>query len=399
VLDFLKEDLASLFESGVPTIAGLLYPPAASNQAFDKSISKVEVMHVMKRSQFASLGGLFVALLCAPVWASVTAQPGTVNYVEGDVSIGGKSLNDKSIGSAILAPGQSVSTNNGKVEILLTPGIFFRLADNSSAKMISPGLTTTVLALDRGRALVEVDEIHPENNVRINEQGGSTQLLKLGLYEFDADRRQVWVFDGLASVQTGDRQTKAKGGREVSLNATGQLESQKFDKKAYQEDDFYRWASLRSAYIADANVDAARLYAGGGPVYGGGFAPGWFGTGWYWDPYFDAYTFIPGDGIFFSPFGFGYYSPWYVGGLPFYGYGGIHRHFWPGYRPLYAAGSRSFGSSGHAFHVGGGSVGAASGFSRGGGFRSGAAGGFHGGTAGGFHGGGGGGFHGGGGHR
>lgn len=361
----------------------------------------------MKRSKFASFGGLLLlAISCVPVWASVTAQPGTVNYVEGNAVMGTQSLDNKSVGSAILAPGQSILTHNGKVEILLTPGIFFRLEDNSSAKMISPGLTTTVLTLDKGRAIVEVDEIRPENNVRINEGVTSTQLLKVGLYDFDADRGQLRVFDGLASVQTGDQQTNVKGGRELSLSGTAKLKSQKFDKKALQEDDFYRWASLRSSYVAEANVDAARLYAGGGPVYGG-FGPGWFGTGWYWDPYFDAYTFIPGDGIFFSPFGFGYYSPWFVGGAPYFGYGGIHRHFSPGYRPRYAAGGRSFGFTGHAFNVGRGSVGGfnrggalGAGVSRGGGFRSGGAGSFHGGASGGFHGGGGGGFHGGGGgHR
>src|SRR2546429_6629765 len=37
--------------------------------------------------------------------------------------------------------------------------------------------------------------------------------------------------------------------------------------------------------------------------------------------WFDGFTFIPGDGIFYSSFGWGFYSPWYVYGAPFYGYG------------------------------------------------------------------------------
>ena len=79
-------------------------------------------------------------------------------------------------------------------------------------------------------------------------------------------------------------------------------------------DDFYRWASLRSSYLADANVDAAEAYAGSG-----GWRPGsWYGDGWYWDPWFDAYTFLPGDGIFFDPFGWGFYSPWCA---PYFGFG------------------------------------------------------------------------------
>jgi hypothetical protein len=57
---------------------------------------------------------------------------------------------------------------------------------------------------------------------------------------------------------------------------------------------------LRSGYLAEANVDAASIYLADG---WGPWGYGWWGADWYWDPWFDAFTFIPGDGIFFSPFG------------------------------------------------------------------------------------------------
>jgi uncharacterized membrane protein YgcG len=337
----------------------------------------------MKRSKFASLGGLFfVAILCNPVKASVPVQPGTINYIEGAASIGGRALSDKSVGSTTLAPSQTVSTSNGKVEILLTPGIFFRLADNSTAQMVSPGLANTVVTLQKGRAMVEVAQILPANNVRINVEGASTQLLKAGLYDFDADRGRLRVFDGQAMVQTNGQQTKVNSEHQLSLNATGKLKSVHFDKKAF-EDDFYRWGSLRSSYIAEANVDAARMYTN----VSGFYPNAWYGAGWYWDPYFDAYTFIPGDGIFYSPFGWGYYSPWFVFGAPYFGYVGGYHHFWPGYRPLNITPTSASHFTGHAYSVGRGSIG---GFRSGGNFGGGMsrAGGFGGG---GFHGGGGGG--------
>jgi len=63
---------------------------------------------------------------------------------------------------------------------------------------------------------------------------------------------------------------------------------------------------------------------------------GWWGSDWYWDPWFDAFTFIPGDGIFYSPFGWGFYSPWWVYGAPFYGYGyGYGRGYGYGYGHYY----------------------------------------------------------------
>ena len=42
--------------------------------------------------------------------------------------------------------------------------------------------------------------------------------------------------------------------------------------------------------------------------------PSWFyGTGWYWNPYYSSWAFVPGGGYFYSPFGFGFYSPAYWG--------------------------------------------------------------------------------------
>jgi hypothetical protein len=349
----------------------------------------------MKRSSLKAWGGFLLAVaLCSPAWGSTPPQPGTVNYIEGQASINGENLTSKSVGSTVLAAGQSLSTQDGRAEILLTPGIFFRVGDHSSVQMISPGLEDTVLALERGRAIVEVEYIRPESNIRIREDGASVQLLKAGLYDFDADHQQIRVFDGKAAVESNGGQVELKGGHQLVFNAAGPLKAHKFDKKAYQ-DDFYRWASLRSSYLAEANVDAARIYAGGG-----GWSPGmWYGTGWYWDPWFSAYTFIPADGIFFDPFGWGFYSPWMVYGAPYFGYGfgygRYYHHFGPGYHPPYFArgGGRSFGFAGHAHSVRGNSFG---GFSRGGSF-GGPRGGFGhvgGVSRGGF---GGGGFHGGGG--
>jgi len=226
----------------------------------------------MKRSRSKAAGGFFLAaLIFSPVWGSVPPQPGTLNYIEGQAAIGAQALSDKSVGSAKLAAGQTLSTEDGRAEILLTPGIFLRVGDHSSLQMVSPGLADTIMALQKGRAMIEVADIRPENNVRIAENGSSTQLKKVGLYDFDADRGLLRVFDGKAVVQAGGRQIEVKSGRQLNLQATGKLQARKFDKKTYM-DDFYRWASLRSSYLADANVDAARTYAGGG---------GWVPGGWY----------------------------------------------------------------------------------------------------------------------
>jgi hypothetical protein len=295
-------------------------------------------------------------------FAANPARPGTVNYIEGGVFLDGKQVNEKDVGNVELNAGQVLSTSTGKAEILLTPGVFLRLDDNSAVKMISPSITPTQVELERGRAAVEVDELYPQNNLEIVDGGVNTQLVKTGYYEFNTNNPTVEVFTGKAAIQVGDGKYKVvKGHHEIVLAEAARGRPASFNVRD-ATDDLYNWNSLRSQYLAEANNEIAGNYAG---VSG-------FNPGWYWDPYMWDYTFI-GMNPYWSPFGFGFYPPWWGG---FYG-GYYGRGFRGGYGRGYGGGiSRGGFGGGGGFHGGGG------------GFRGG-------GGGGGFHGGGGGG----GGHR
>jgi hypothetical protein len=250
-------------------------------------------------------------------------RPGSINSLEGQASIGTMPVTPNMVGSVVLEKDQTLTTQVGKVEILLTPGVFFRVAENSAVKMISPDLATTRVELDKGRALVEVIEIRNQNDIEIVQNGGSTKLLKNGLYEFDADHSQVRVFKGNAEVTVANQKITLGENREVAFSADVKLRSQSFDPKMF-EDEFYRWASLRSGYLSEASVSTARAYMGAGP---GLYAPGWTGFGWYWDPWFGVYTFVPAGGVFYDPFGWGFYSPFAIYGSPFFYHPGIPHGF------------------------------------------------------------------------
>ena len=297
---------------------------------------------------------LSLATLCAPVALAQTANPavpGTINYVEGSVSIEGRILNQRSVGSAQLEPGQVLETAKGKAELLLTPGVFLRVGENSTVRMVSPDLLNTQVEVERGRADIEVDEIHPRNNIEVTEAGSNTRLLKNGFYAFDADKHTVRVFKGEAELlETGDvaKQVKLKGDHQVELAGNEAVRSVSFNRDQ-AEDSLYSWSSLRSQYLAEANINLASQYAG----YGG-WAPGW-----YWDAGFYGYTWLPGDGLLWSPFGWGFYSPRYIyyGGPIFYGGRGFGRGYVParGYAGSFHGGGFSGGgvhSMGGGFHGG-----------------------------------------------
>jgi peroxiredoxin len=288
-----------------------------------------------------------------------TANPGAVNYVEGSAFLDGTTLNRRDVGRAYLEPGEVLSTTTGKAEVLLTPGVFLRLDDNSAVKMISPDLTRTQVEVEKGRAAVEVDQIFPQNDLEMTDAGVSTRLLKPGLYEFNANQPAAMVFQGKAVVNEGDGRSKEiKDHHETALVANASLKSVSFDTHDAQ-DQFYNWSSLRSQYLSEANGQIADQYAG---VAG-------FNSGWYWDPYMWDYTFV-GIGPYWSPFGFGFFPPW--GWYSGYWRGGYFGgHFYGG---GYRAGGRGGGFAASRGY-------AVSGFHGGGGFAGG--GGFHGGGGGG----------------
>jgi hypothetical protein len=254
------------------------------------------------------VGTVFAAgslMMAAP---APVARPGMLNYVEGQVAIDGQTMGRSSIGQAEVAPGQTLSTQQGKAEMLLTPGVFLRLNDHSSVRMVSPSLTDTRVELLQGEALVEAQMVQKENRLDVIDHGVETILEKDGIYRFDADRPMVSVFDGKAKVLVNDKGVDLGKGKELAL-ATETMKPQKFDRD--QADSLYQWSKLRSEYDAQANSASARMIVVE--------RPGWFlGTGWYWNPWFGSWAFVPGAGWGYSPFGFGFYSPAYWAyGRPF----------------------------------------------------------------------------------
>jgi hypothetical protein len=295
------------------------------------------------------------------------ARPGTINYIEGQATLNGQPLTPQSVGHTEIATGQTLATESGgKAEVLLTPGVFLRLGDNSAITLVSPDLTSTEVQVDHGVAEVEVDLLYKQNHLMVDQGPAQAVLLKNGLYEFDATAGQVRVFDGEAAVspsQTSKKWINVKDHHELAINGAS-TKPQDFDgQQAANQDPLYKWSKLRANYLGQANLNLAERYAG---------APGAY-PGWAWDSGIYGYTWLPGDGLFWSPFGYGFYSPWYLYGggfiYPGYGYGG---GYYGGVRGIVRGPYR-----------GGVAVAPTRGFASGGSFRGGfSGGGFHGGGGG-----------------
>ena len=87
--------------------------------------------------------------------------------------------------------------------------------------------------------------------VQIVDHGVTTQLIKTGYYEFDANHPEAMVFKGQAEVEVGDGKWETvKDHHELALVPNGAREkTANFDSHP-ANDELYNWSSLRSQYLA-----------------------------------------------------------------------------------------------------------------------------------------------------
>jgi hypothetical protein len=261
------------------------------------------------------LSGLLLTAVCAlPDAYTISAKPGAVNYIEGKAFLNDKPLSDKGLKSVFLDKNDVLSTDGGKTEVLLTPGAFLRMGDDSQIRMISPSLTDIQVEVSRGEVMLEVSGLVKGTKIQIINHGSSTTIEKNGLYRFTADIPPVAaVLDGKAEVALGDRTIHLKKGKQTVL--TADLRPEKFDTK--KADDLYAWSNVRSEYEAAASFRVAQsAYTSGIGRSRGYGVNGFYSPGWWWDSTFDCWAWLPGSGAFYSPFGYGFYSPALVAYAP-----------------------------------------------------------------------------------
>jgi hypothetical protein len=227
------------------------------------------------------------------------------------------------------------TTEAGRAEILLTPGVVMHVGESSSFRMITKRLIDTRLELLTGSAVVSAVEIAKDTNVTIVCKNAAVALAKAGHYRFDTEPARVKVLAGVATVEIGDQHLEVTGGKMLLLSGTT-ASLEKFNKE--DTDSLDNWAQRRDQLMAMANVSAAHSMS---------YASSGYGV-WGWNPYYGMYTFIPGSGRFCDPFyGYCYWSPYTVGRVfynppPVYSSGG-----WGGYNASYPTmGATSSGYSG-----------------------------------------------------
>src|SRR5271163_385462 len=96
----------------------------------------------MRSVRLICAGALFCA---ATLWAQqmISVRSGLVHYTEGSVTVDGKQVENKNSEFSSLLANQELRTGEGRAELLLTPGAFLRVSENSTVRMVSTDLSNT----------------------------------------------------------------------------------------------------------------------------------------------------------------------------------------------------------------------------------------------------------------
>ncbi|PYV87454.1 MAG: hypothetical protein DMG05_17620, partial [Acidobacteria bacterium] len=157
----------------------------------------------------ALVGSLFTLVMGLTLYAQdvsqnfISAKSGMVNYVEGKPIV---FTSDNQQGSKVSARDQLKSGDrlqteeNDRVEILLNPGSYLRVAANSEIRILQTSFDDMHFGMTRGVAILESAAFDKKvHSIKISTPSGDLQILANGLYRFEVSPDQpveVSVYSG-----------------------------------------------------------------------------------------------------------------------------------------------------------------------------------------------------------
>lgn len=196
---------------------------------------------------------------CCPAFAQsvISTHSGLVYFFDGVVYLGDQQLTQKFGRFPEIPQGGELRTAQGRAEVLLTPGVFLRLADNSSIRLAANNLSDTEVELLGGSAIVEATDASSPNAVQVIYKTWRVRLPQEGVYRLDAQPPLVTVYKGEARIaaEGASEPVAAREGEMLPLASTLVPEI----AVPAGNDAFKSWAMSRSQAVASDNATAAGI--------------------------------------------------------------------------------------------------------------------------------------------
>jgi hypothetical protein len=259
-----------------------------------------------------------LAVLSAASGQSVrSTHSGLLYFFDGYVFLGDEQLQQKFGRFTEIGEGTVLRTELGRAEVLLTPGVFLRVAENSAIRMQSNQLSDTRVELLRGSAIVEVSHEAANPPDTVIYKGWQVRIPADSVARIDSEPAQLRVLSGTAEVWTDGDSGIVTVQRGEVLPLASVLVAEPATAPA--ADAFNIWAMNRSSVVSEDNQIAAGITDDPDQIDTSGVAFGGFS-------YFPQ-TGISSLGITY-PYGLSFWSPgqsWSNPYLAVYPYGLLYR--------------------------------------------------------------------------
>src|SRR5215204_2231203 len=188
----------------------------------------------------------------------ISAKAGGINAITGEASVHGRGESDwqqLSITDDLDAGDRVRTAYDGRVEILLNPGSYLRVAGNSEVELLDNTLANLEVRLLRGTAIVEATGADGlELNISISTPHTRLAIVRQGLYRLNVvpeDATELIVRKG--RVILSDSHTKVKGGNKVVFSATNVSVAKLTDEEKKSKEEVELWSKERAETLAKAN--------------------------------------------------------------------------------------------------------------------------------------------------
>jgi len=143
-----------------------------------------------------------VMALASPLSAQsvISTHSGIIHFFEGSVFLNDQPVETRLGKYPTMPQGAELRTADGRAEVLLTPGVFLRMADHSSIRMVSNDLGDTQVELRTGHMIVDSDEPNPDTSVTLIYSRWRVHLLDKGTYRMDSQPARLCVGEGKAEA-------------------------------------------------------------------------------------------------------------------------------------------------------------------------------------------------------
>lgn len=236
----------------------------------------------------------------------ISAQAGGINFVSGNVTV--QRLGERRPRALTLSDnlqtGDSVTTGaGGRVEVLLNPGSYMRVDENSEFELTSASLDNLLVKIVSGSAVLEVlGAPGMELALGINTPQAETLIIKGGVYRFNVlpnETTEILIRKGRLLYGKSQAAT-IKDGQKVLIGRAG-VQVAKLNKK--DQDTLDVWSKERGQTLARANRrlernslrEAFDNYSGGADMSAWGqTSPRYGGAGlWVYSARTSSYCFLP----------------------------------------------------------------------------------------------------------